>query len=252
VFGKIFYFSGIGLFIVMILILSGCEGPQGPTGPAGTQPLWIEGYIVIPDQALPEGSVYTTVLNCPVIPSVRVNDLLVAFSGHGFHTYDFPIEPGQPVELAITYIKPDNSQGFAGASIVLPGRFEITSHNPDSSVSLPKDSSLVVAWSASEHATSYKIYCSISYRYGDFADSIRYEYFSIDTLISETSLTIPAERIFPNFAEMDTLEHGSGSLNIYAISGPVHEGNAGNVMGDGTGFFNGWTYGDELDIEIVD
>jgi len=251
-FGKLSSFSKFGLHAILMLFISGCEGPQGPAGPAGSQPLWIEGYIQISNQALPKGSAYLTVLNCPVIPSVKINDLSIPYNGHGFYTYDLLIAPGQPAELTVIYTKPDNSQGFAGASISMPGMFEITSHNPDSTLFLPKGADLVVAWSASEHASAYDIYCSVSYRYGDFNDSTRSGYFSFDTLMSETSITIPARRIFPDIAEIDTLKRGSGSLYIDAKNGPIYEGDAENVSGDGNGYFIGRTRCDRLYIEVVD
>ncbi len=128
--------------------------------------------------------------------------------------------------------------GKAFSKVVMPGNFCITSPPGDSYV-LDMESTLVVTWRASAGSQWYWIdlYCDY-----DFLDSNHnwddYE-FNLDTIVKDTYVIVPPERVFPRYV-MDVLE-GDGSALVWAGYGPpVEPGDCGNVRGAGFGFFNGF------------
>lgn len=138
------------------------------------------------------------------------------------------VNPGDECKLVVYH-----DEGEASATITLPGNFEITSPEEDSTLHQNED--LPVSWSPSEGAERYKSDINLSYHYVDTSEESNS--FSLDTTFyTTTNITIPKERIFP--PDVDSVEYGSGNISIYSESGPwIGHTTEGNVFGEGVGYF---------------
>ncbi len=136
----------------------------------------------------------------------------------------------QPYELKVEHF-----WGKASARVTMPGNFSI--HRPREGYILDLDSTLYISWSKSAGAQWYFAEIDIEYNYrgtnGEDDDQI----FQLDTLLTDTLLVIPSERIFPAFVA-DVYE-GDGCVVVWSGNGPAIEpGDKGNIQGSGFGFFN--------------
>lgn len=250
----------------LLMVVAGCEGPEGPQGPAGQQGpegpegpagtsyIYIDGYVCSPTQWDTTCDADVFVGNNPSFPVVEINDVNLS-SGAGdpnwFNHSDFPISTGDSAELVVTYTKTDGNPGTARANIILPGPFEITSHDTLYDTISVGDS-LAVCWTSSDGADAYSVYFDMYYEYIDTSGDYRYFGFHYDTLFTDTCIVFSQAELFPNAGEIDSIWYGYGNFHARAINGPVQEGDQGNVTGDGIGFFYGRTYGDELRIRFRD
>ncbi len=240
----------------------GCEGPEGPQGPAGSQgvlPVYVIGrishrpiyYYRGKEEVDSATEARVDVYNCPTIPSAEINGIRIppsdpfyrGCSPFRFYDDNLSISCGDSVELLVTYPKSDGTSGTAHANIMLPSQFEITS--PDTSYdTISVGDSLVFLWTASDGADAYLADFQLWYGYWDTAGTRQYfEYSADDIALMDTSITFSQAQLFPNLEEIDSLEYGYGSFDVWAMNGPTPEEDQGNVTGDAIGFFNGWTYG---------
>jgi len=125
--------------------------------------------------------------------------------------------------------------GKANARVTMPGNFSIIT--PPEGYILDLDSTLCISWHSSAGAEWYQVELVIDYEYRDSTGGEDDYTFTLDTIIKDTFLIVPRERVFPNNV-MDVIE-GDGSAMIMAGCGPAIEpGDKGNVSGAGFGFFN--------------
>lgn len=241
--------------VVFLLIgLIGCEGkkgPAGPQGPPGPSLIYIVGGVsTLTPWSVWSANAHISVFNSPAVPRVMINDIRISNRGElDFYNYSFPIFAGDSAKLVVTYRKPDGDSGTAQANIRLPGQFEITSHDTSSVDAIPVGASLSVTWSPSNGADAYSVYFHFDYYYEDtIGSSLKYFHFDCDTLLTDTSITFAPSVLFPNSGEIDTILSGYGQFSVSAIEGPWQEGADGNVLGDGRGFFYGWTFGGSFEF----
>ncbi len=246
----------IGISITLPTWFMGCTGPEGPTGPPGPSVCFVHGFVRGPTVWTSSSLAYVTVMNTPTIPSVELNDIPVTFLGIGlspafeFLDFDFPISPGDPAILRVSYVKDDGSPAAAHANIRLPGEFEIVSHDTSEVVSVPVGSGLTIQWSSSDGADVYWVLLESWYDYIDTTGN-RQEYScTVDTVVTDTSMTFLSSRIFPNADEIDEVTDSGGWIDLYGVSGPFEEGDKGNVVGDGIGFFCGVTFGGSIALAV--
>lgn len=242
-------------FYLAIISISGCEGPTGPVGPAGSAgqlKFSVFGEVEFTADTLPT---YTGLIvsNISSIPTVKLNQNLIKFrnlySG-GSHYWDTlrTITEGDEVQLTVS-----GDQGVANAVVRVPQQFRIQSPNPDSLFILPPYNNFSASWTASGFSDYYNAYFYLNYEYVPIGGGTsKYFDFQLDTILSTTSITIPAVRLFP--ADYDSLAYSSysyGYFYITAFNGPrLETGAQGNVTGDGIGFFLGMSDGGHVDIQI--
>lgn len=259
----------LAALVSSLVALAGCEGPEGPQGPAGTAstlPVYVVGRIGPYPMYRGEknGMDSTTealvdVYESPGIPSVEINGIRIPPSDPFYRGYDpfrffddnFPVSCGDSAELLVSYPKFDGTAGTAHASIMLPGQFEITS--PDTSYdTISVGDSLVFRWTPSNGADVYIADFRLGYSYWDTSGNQEFfQYYVYDMVLTDTSIAFSQGQLFPDLEEIDSLEYGYGSFDLWAMNGPTPEEDQGNVTGDGIGFFNGWTYGGSVNIRII-
>ncbi|MGB5530790.1 MAG: hypothetical protein WBQ32_12555 [Ignavibacteriaceae bacterium] len=229
----------------------GCEGPAGPTGPVGRSEYSVFGQVSFTSDTLPTYT-YVVVSNISSIPTVKLNQDLSKFSNFGYQGASYwdtlrTITEGDEVQLTIS-----GNQGIASAVVRIPQKFTIQSPDPDSLFILSPHSNFTVSWTASNFTDYYDTYFYLYYTYVPIGGGgSKYFEFYVDTILSTTSITIPASRLFP--ADFDSLSSGYsyGRFEIIAINGPRPEvGAQGNVTGDGFGFFFGRSDGGDIDIRV--
>ena len=138
----------------------------------------------------------------------------------------------------------DGNPASATAQIVMPGQFEIVSHDTSYTHSIDVGSDLTVIWSSSNNANAYLCHFHLSYHYIDTLGFENNFWFYQDTLVADTSLFYSYLRLFPDIVEIDSiLAYSYGSFSVESISGPCLVNDVANVQGDAIGFFNGRVLG---------
>ncbi len=251
------------LFVITILIVS-CEGIEGPQGPAGTPSptsVYITGHVTSDIYSYPIETTYAEVAigGASAIPAVSLNDVTFSLEDVPYGDRieilkpELPFQPGDPITLSVNYIDVNADSCTAWADIVLPEEVEFTSHDPVGINDLPIDSDLSLVWNASFGADYYDVYLNLVYGYIDtvYSGYSHEESHSVDTLITDTSLTFLAPELFANLEPGDDYTYHKGYLYIMAYHGPWQTGELGNITGDATGFFYGRTRGTYLQFEVT-
>lgn len=237
-------------FCLAVINFTGCEGPAGPEGPYGQAEYSVFGEVSFTSDTLPTNA-YIFISNISSIPTVKLNQDIIKFrsfynTGTSYRDTLRTITEGDEVHLTVS-----GNQGVAGAVVRIPQQFTIQSPDPDTIYVLPSRSDFTVSWTNSNFTDYYDIYFILSYRYAPIGEETeKYFHIEVDTILSTTSLTIPASRLFP--ADFDSVSGWSyGYFQIAAINGPRPEvGTQGNVTGDGFGFFFGRSDGGYLEIIV--
>ena len=238
-------------FCFVAFHISGCEGPAGPVGPAGQIKYSVFGQVEFTADTLPTNA-QVIVSNISSIPTVKLNQSDLRFRSlysSGSYYWDTlrTITKGDEVQLNVK-----SDQGEAVATVRIPQQFRIQSPNPDSIFILLPHSNFTVSWNASGLSDYYYAYFYLFYSYAPIGGGTSKQFsIEIDTILSTTSITFPADILFP--ADFDSLM-GSwyyGYFSIQAFNGPRLEvGERGNITGDGMGFFFGKSYGGSINIRL--
>ncbi|TET47591.1 hypothetical protein E3J62_00980 [candidate division TA06 bacterium] len=240
------------LTVVLVGLIVGCRGPVGPEGPAGTLPIYVLAYLESPFLWDTTSDVRVDVLNVSGIPAVYVNDIKIPYdmyrASYRFFDPDFPISAGDSARLRIEHTKADGSPGISQASIKLPGRFAITSHDTSGIDTIPFGSDLIVTWSSSDGADAYRAYGDFFCAYLDTSGAVQQHDYRLCTLFVDTSLTFLSSVLFPDTTEVDSVTIARGGFYVSGMSGPWQGGEAGNITGDGIGIFRGWTDGGQFEF----
>ena len=254
------------VFFMSVMILIGCQGPEGPLGPQGEEgpqgPEGEEGPTLINVLATLSGpqppantdyAIQVKIYNFPTIPCVTLNDILLPNKmGKFWFINSFAqFAPGDSASLVIDYTMLDGIEGTARAQAVLPEQFELTSHDTSAVAPINWGFDFPVTWTTSEWTDFYKIDFHLGIEYDDTLGTRNFLEYYLDSLVTDTVITIPTSQIFPPREEVDTLYVNEGYFYIDAYNGPGFPGDEGNVAGDGFGFFFGCTYGPKLEIEAT-
>jgi hypothetical protein len=232
--------AGTSILALLAVLLSNCEGPQGPQGT--TLPT-IQGSIHIYESPGFSPNVSVSVKNVPEVPSVTINGVQVPLDlnptgSFNFHQFGFPISKGDLAELLVTFVKLDGTSGVAQAEVTVPGDFEITSHDPDTSLAVSTGDSLTFTWTSSEAADAYWVDFYIHYHYESITGPNVLFSYNIDTTWTDTTITFTTATLFPDLDEIESIIPRSGGwFKLRAVAGPWLEGDLGNVAGDGIGIF---------------
>jgi len=129
------------LFLVMMAALTGCRGPEGPAGPAGDLSIEVMGYVEAAFLWGSTGDVRVEISNVPGVPEAYVNDQKIPRDTYSFlyrfYESDFPIWPGDSATLRVAHTKTDGSPDISEATIRVPDRFGITSHDTSGVDTIP-------------------------------------------------------------------------------------------------------------------
>ena len=64
-------------------------------------------------------------------------------------------------------------------------------------------------------------------------------------------MVLAAAMVFPEADSVAAISSGYGTVTVYALDGPLHEGDPANVTGDGSGSIIGITYGGFQNLGVV-
>lgn len=169
-----------------------------------------------------------------MVPVVRLNTETLPPYYYTYTQYRYGDERPFPVDT--TYrLRVSHYWGVAEAEVEMPGNFAV--HRPEDLSTLEEDSALVISWQASSRAQWYWLDIYADFEFYDTSSQWDDFSFNLDTIVFDTMLVIPPERIFP--PQLELLIEGDGSALVSAGFGPaVEPGDTGNVRGAGFGFFN--------------
>ena len=238
-------------FCLVAIGISGCEGPAGPAGSPGQPKFSVFGVVEFTADTLPTNA-QVIVSNISSIPTVKLNQSFIKFrslysGGSNYWDTLRTITKGDEVQLTVS-----SDQGVAGALVRIPQQFRIQSPNPDSIFILLPHSNFTASWNASGFSDYYYAYFYLFYSYAPTGGGTSKQFsIEIDTILSTTSITFSAAKLFP--ADFDSLMASwyYGYFSIQAFNGPRLEvGERGNITGDGMGFFFGKSDGGYINIRL--
>ena len=243
------------------VIMFSCEGPQGPAGPIGDMQIWVTAEIGRIDYWDADHSAAVIIENCPVIPTVKINDTFLNhipdswtggdYSGIGNLTFEVDslnMQFGDSAALSIEFIDEGGVERNISGSAILPGEFHII-EPPDSSIDLVWGEDLTFIWSNSEHASGYRVDFSRNVSYiTPGGEPVNFNYY-VNTVISDTSITFPAQFLNPDSSLIGYVNSTGGTFRVSAFNGPADTGEQLNLEGDGQGYFYGYTFGGRIFID---
>jgi len=169
-----------------------------------------------------------------MVPAVTLNDTQVEAMSYSPTTYEY----GDSNVIATNHKYEFEVEHFWGTGfchLVMPGDFALTV--PDDTHTLAQGAPLASAWQASPGAQWYWLSVYVNYDYYDTLGAWDNLEFRLDTLMHDTWIIVPPERIFPPFVSQ--VIEGDGSVTIWSGDGPpVEPGDLGNVRGTAVGFVN--------------
>ncbi len=125
--------------------------------------------------------------------------------------------------------------GTGFCHLVMPDNFGLIM--PPDTFILGQESTLVSVWRKSRGAQWYWLSVYVGYDYYDTLGDWDALAFRLDTLVQDTSIVVPSERMFPPF--VSEVIWGDASVTIWSGGGPpIEPGDFGNVRGNAVGFVN--------------
>ncbi len=211
------------------------------------------------------------IINAKNIPTVTVNEKTLYFNAaywpsnflspmnlneiHGYYFSNKFLIPFQTAQLYASFTSLDGKDGSAAAQIIVPGTFEIAEHShetdPFGNVIVPfsPDEVISLSWLPSEGA--------------EYIVNISGNCWTGMKILEENNLTFGATEPFiestlseifseSTFEKIKTLYDVGGRIefDLYALSGPFHSGDPGNITGDAEGMFYGLTYGPKFSFRL--
>lgn len=243
---------------ILAIGLASCQADRGPAGPPGPSSIHLSGSIARDWYGAPI-TAQIQVFESPSIPSAAINGLVCTLSNNGqyghfdFELSDSSFQAGDSFHIEVQYQDPASGPALAYADVILPGSFEITSHDSDLA-QIPFGADLVLEWNASAGADCYFVDIYFHYSFWDTLGLYRSFWLETDTLIADTTITFDAERIFPQaglFGELNP-SLSNGWIDLRAESGPWQAGDQANVHGDGNGIIRGRTFGAHLFLLVIE
>jgi hypothetical protein len=234
--------------IILILFSYGCSEDEVPTQPSKENSPFIMGSVSkIGNSA---GIAYCSIVGDPVpaVDSVLVNSAklekganVVSGLDSWYSLDSMEVNPGNTYTLSVYH-----SEGEATASVTLAEEGDLNMVFPGTDQYIvPQDSSdLVLIWNSVENVgyyiVSYDFYCSwLSGAHGSSGGFIALD----------TTYTIQVENLL--YLGKDTITAWSGRIGISPMIGPgVQEGDSGNIVGEGCGFWWGGYELVQIDLQL--
>jgi len=250
------WFIEILVICSMFFVIS-CEGPEGPAGPKGDTEVWVRAQVgpLYYWADIPQAQVL--IENCPVIPTVTINGDAVTYIagadiGEGsaaasnlvFYLADYTIDPGEDVDLEITYEDDGTPKSITG-SVIMPGETDFL--NVSDTLFMDWQEDLSLTWGTSENAAGYRFTFSLWLILTNETSNESYS-LTIDSVLTDTSITIPAESIYPDTTGILGIDFGYSYAAIKVLDGPITAGEPANITGDACGYFYAYRFGDRVDI----
>ena len=246
--------------ILMALVLTSCEGPEGPAGPQGGTQIWVTAEVGPEWWAVGNGA-RVTIENCPVIPSVNINGIPLTYmpgTNVGevslspgnllFECSNFNIQPGENASLLIEYEDLNGETRTITGDVVTPGQFQII-EPADTTIELVWGEDLSFTWSSAQDASGYLVHFYRSVQYFDLNNELNSFSYTFDNIVSDTTITFPAEILNPDSSDIYNLNNCFGSFYITAFNGPSGINEASNIAGDRRGYFYSYSLGGRVYID---
>ncbi|MBD3179139.1 MAG: hypothetical protein GF417_05820 [Candidatus Latescibacteria bacterium] len=240
------------LVLVSIAACTGEDGAVGPQGPAGPVEPGINGLVVRNNyedyyerEELIDLQALVNVTNAPGVPSAFINgeelpynmEGMIYASGFSFWNGVF-LDMGDDATLRVDYQKGGDSK-TAGATVAVPDTFDLIS--PAGTAIITQAGSFDVEWESAPGAEKYWLMIDYDGEYVDDDGYVISFYRYMSRYVTGTSFTLNGSEIYPDRDDIDYYNSFGGSIYIYAVSGPIEEGDDFNITGDGTGRFTGIT-----------
>ena len=171
-----------------------------------------------------------------MVPVVSLNGQPVEAISYSATSYEYGdtnvIPTNHKYELEVQHF-----WGTGFCHVVMPGDFALTlpPNLPLDTFLLGQESTLVTAWRASQGAQWYWLSIFVGYDYYDTLGVEDNREFRLDTLVQDTWIAVPPERMFPPI--VGRVIAGDASVTIWSGNGPPDEpGDLGNVRGTAFGF----------------
>ncbi len=261
------------IFIVAIMIFGlgiiyGCEGDQGPIGPQG--PIgsigpqgdpgevvpYITGTISAPRHTVNWDEVYGSadiyVVKSPSLAAVTVNSLPIDLNLQypdgklNYHSESLNITGGNNATVRVNYTKTDQTDAIAQGVVTVPGDFAVTGD----SLNVGLADTVHMDWSPATGADGYFVMMRVFIAYVDTNDSNHGLTFEMDTVVTDTTFSQPANVFFPDTTALAGYISYDAQMDISAVSGPLYAGDMGNITGDGYGFIYGWNDGPDVTLDL--
>ncbi|MBC8277293.1 MAG: hypothetical protein H8E46_03615 [FCB group bacterium] len=252
------WFIEIAVVISLMTLLS-CEGPEGPAGPKGDTEVWVRAQVgpIYYWADIPQ--VQVLVENCPVIPTVTINGDAVSYvpgAGIGeisasasnlvFWLDYYYIDPGENVVLEINY-EDDGEPKSINSSVIMPGETEFL--NVSDTLFMEWQDDLALTWATGENASGYRFRAFYLFDLETATSTESYS-LTIDSVLTDTSIVIPAGTVYPDTTGMIGISLWHGSAAIKALDGPIAAGEPANITGDASGYFYSYNFGDYVEIVL--
>jgi hypothetical protein len=252
------------LFLIAAFALifsgAGCEGEQGPAGPAGSSGQSVISVVGVVNvgwsgEIATNLSTTVSITNAPSIPEVKVNNKTFPVDGEwlwyggrvAYYGSLYSADGYDQANLEINYTKLNGRAGSATSTISLPQY--VTADDDD--IQLPPYNPAEASWSTSDGADAY--YVDV-YFYNTWVDNDSFYthtwYVDFDTVLTDTSLTIPEEDLFPDAGDVSSINSFDGTFYIYPVSGPWMPGVRNNIKGDGIGVFIATPGYEYIDVDL--
>jgi len=236
--------SILALMAVFSLLFLGAGCKEGPAGPAGSSPAVVS--IVGAVEAYWNGSIVEElevavgITNSPSMPRVKVNEMTVPmydswilYGGRtGFEGYIYSDTGFEEATLEVNYTKLNGQAGVATATVTLPEEID-----PVADINIFPYNDVDLEWTTSNGADAFWVNVYGYSRWLDASSVTHYKYFEFDTVLTDTTLHIPSEVIFPDPAVATSVNYYYHRNYIYPVSGPWLPGATTNIEGDGIGVF---------------
>jgi hypothetical protein len=234
--------------IIFILFSYGCPEDEVPTQPSKENSPFIMGSVSKTGNSA--GIAYCSITGDPVpaVDSILVNSAklekgtdVVGGLDSWYSLDSMEVNPGNTYTLSVYH-----SEGEATASVTLAEEGDLNMVFPETNQYIvPRDSSdLVLIWNSVENVgyyiVSYEFYCSWS---------TGAHWCSGGFIALDTTYAIKAEDLL--YLGKDTITAWSGKIGISPMIGPgVQEGDSGNVVGEGCGFWWGGCELAQIDLQL--
>ena len=247
----------IMLAIATLFAITGCENFEGPQGPEGLSPISVDGYVQV--QCDDDSAGYFRIYTSLPLPDsvVYLNDLEIPFSPGGRSVFDYcysesllPVACGDSVKMEFYFDDLEGRTNHVWYETIMPGYFEIDAPESDSLIYTVGED-LTVSWSPSSHSDGYEVHLYMNIAPADTSEYYYCSFSYHDEFYPDTTLTLTAEEIGFDPAEVNPSDWYNSYLYIIAYNGPSQEGDLSNVNGSAYGFIRAYSEAEPVFIVPV-
>jgi len=250
------------LTIFCLIFLPGCEGDQGEVGPAGpTGPPGDQGeegptYINIAGILFEGSQGALSITNAPSIPKVKINEQVIPFSEQWLfggarlgYRIDSLSSDVDSFFLEVDYTMADGSPGQARAAVINPGMINLISP-PAGSYDVGLGEGIDLVWNSAV-GDGYLVVIEGEMNYYDTLGASSSFAIFYDTLLSDTTFSVSGSMIFPDTANISSINFYECYVYVMTLSGVWRGPAVNNISGEGQGIFSVIGMGQSIDVNLV-